>query len=143
MAERQKTPRGTMMTLIALGVVIGLMLSGTAMAASYLTKAKANKLYLNNSKTYVETGFTVGTNASDTQTVNCPAGWQALGGGVQPNSLTNTNLTVRYSAPVVNGDNLVAAADGQNPKSTGWTVRVANSSGVSSFTYAVGVICSK
>lgn len=131
------------MTLIALGVVIGLMLSGTAFAASYLTKAKANKLYLNNTKTYVQTNFLVSPSTSQTASVNCPVGWQALGGGMQPNSISTNALLLRYSGPLVDGDNLVAATDGANPGSTGWTVRVANTDGVSSYTYAVGVICSK
>lgn len=141
--ESKRSDRWTKTTLIALGLVIGLMLTGTAFAASYLTKAKANKLYLNNTKTYVETGISVTPLTSSTTNVNCPAGWQALGGGMQPNTLSTTDLVLRYSGPLVNGDNLVAASDGKNPKSTGWTVRVANLSGGVTYTYAVGVICSK
>ena len=132
-----------MMALIALGVVIGLMMTGSAMAGAALTKSRANKLYLNNTKTYVDTNFQVNANSSLTATVNCPDGWQALGGGVQPNTISNFDLLVRHSGPMVNGDNLVAANDGQNPKSTGWQVRIQNTDGVSAYTFAVGVICSK
>jgi len=135
--------RSTKVTLIALGVVIGLMLTGTAFAASYLTQAKANRLYLNNTKTFVQTGLTVLPSTSVTSSINCPSGWQALGGGMQPNSVSTNSLMLRYSGPLVDGDNLVAAGDGKNPRSTGWTVRVANLDGVSSYTYAIGVICSK
>jgi len=124
-------------------VVIGLLMSGTALAITYLTKTDANKLYLNNSHTWVVTGELITPGTSKTTTIECPKGYQALGGGMQPNSVNTTELVIRYSAPMVAHDNLVAAADGKNPKSTGWTVRVANLSGSSSFTYAVGVVCSK
>jgi len=143
MTGEKRTGRSTKVTLIALGVIIGLMLTGTAFAASYLTQAKANRLYLNNTKTFVQTGILVSSSASQTSSINCPAGWQALGGGMQPNSTSTNSLVLRYSGPLVDGDNLVAAADGRNPRSTGWTVRVANLDGVSSYTYAIGVICSK
>lgn len=143
MKEKLKGQKRTTATLIALGIVIGLMLSGTALAASYLTKTQGNKLYLNNTKTYVQGNFTVSASSSTTGQVSCPTGWQALGGGVQPNSITANTLAVRWSAPIVDGDNLVAAGDGQNPRSTGWAARILNTDGVSSYTFSVGVICSK
>lgn len=141
--ETTKRPKKELITMLLVGVMVGLMLTGTAFAASYLTKPKAQKLFLENTKTYVDSSFTVTPSSSLTGTVNCPTGWQATGGGVQPNSLTSTALTVRWSPPVVAGDNLVAAADGKNPASTGWAARIANSDAGVSFTFAVGVICSK
>jgi len=141
--DRSSGRWSTRVTLIALGVVIGLLMSGTALAVTYLTKSQANKLYLNNSHTWVITDEFVGANSSNTTTIYCPAGMQALGGGMQPNTVGSNDLWLRYSAPMVAGDNLVAAADGKNPRSTGWTVRVANTSGSVGYTYAVGVICSR
>lgn len=143
MTGNETSGRSTKVTLIALGVVIGLMLTGTAFAASYLTQAKANRLYLNNTKTFVQTDISISPGLSQTASINCPSGWQALGGGMQPNSTSTNQLMLRYSGPLVDGDNLVAASDGKNPRSTGWTVRVANLDGVSTNTFAIGVICSK
>jgi hypothetical protein len=141
--ERSSGRWTTRVTLIALGVVIGLLMSGTALAITYLTKTDANKLYLNNSHTWVITDELVSPNSSKTTYIDCPKGYQALGGGIQPNTLSTNDLLLRYSGPMVAHDNLVAAADGKNPKSTGWTVRVSNTNGSVSLTYAVGVICSK
>lgn len=138
-----KRSKKELATMLLVGVMVGLMLTGTAFAASYLTKSKGQKLFLENTKTYVDTTFTVPAASSLTGQVDCPAGWQATGGGIQPLNTDSPDLTVRWSAPVVASDNLVAASDGKNPASTGWAARLANSNGVSAYTFAVGVICSK
>ncbi len=134
--------RGSRITNLLLGLLIGMMLTGTAWASSYLTRATADKLYLNNTKTYVVTDHLLSPSSTNTITMKCPAGWQALGGGLQAND-SSAPIIIRDSAPVVAGDNLVAASDGVNPKSTGWRVRASNASGSISYTVAVGVICSK
>lgn len=85
---------------------------------------------------------TVGTNASATATVDCPAGWQALGGGVDFQSQSTTSIDVLFDGPLVAGDNLIAASEGKNAASTGWKVRVQNNDLVASYTFVVGVICS-
>ena len=106
-------------------------------------KPKADDRYLQNTKVYATDRVIISPGNAQTITKNCPSGWQALGGGVDPVSQSVNVLTVVYSGPMVDGDNLVAADPGQNPAATGWKVRVHNGDGASSYEVVVGVICAK
>ena len=70
----------------------------------------------------------------------CPAGSQALGGGVDFEA-ANADVQVISSAPIVSGSNLFAVASGKNPAGEGWRVTMHND-GVSAVNGKVGVICS-
>ncbi len=127
-------------------------------AASFLTKAKAKKIfytkknadakflelaetdprYLQQTKVVVVED-TVGPTSNEITDALCPAGHEAVGGGYQFQS-DDLVPDVVWSEPLVNGDNLTAAGAGTYPASTGWRVNMDNTSG-SSYTYAVGVIC--
>jgi hypothetical protein len=80
----------------------------------------------------------VGTNASATASVDCPVGWQALGGGADFQTQSTTAIDIVFDGPLVAGDKLIAASEGNNPASTGWKVRVQNNDLVSSYTSLSG-----
>ncbi len=69
----------------------------------------------------------------------CPAGYQALGGGINFAD-TTPSVLVHWNEPLVASDNLTAATAGENPPANGWRVRVETTGG-GTFTYSVGVIC--
>jgi hypothetical protein len=88
-------------------------------AAAFLTKQKANKLFLGNI-TEVTTLSTVANNTGQSLTVLCPPGQQAVGGGARsPGTViagTEPNVMfVLESYPVINGGRPI-----------GWTVEVFN-----------------
>ena len=80
-----------------------------------------------------------GAGSQDTATVNCPAGHEALGGGVHFSS-NYPDVNVTWNGPLIEGDNIVAANPGQNGPATGWKVEVENTV-AGSWTYAIAVIC--
>lgn len=137
----RKATRTERVTLIVVGLIMGMLLSGTAVAASYLTRTQANKFYLENTKTFV-TNSVIAGNASQNTSVDCPQGWQAVGGGVEAGALYSNLVKERWSAPVVDGYNLIAMPDGKNPASTGWAVRVENEN-ANQQSYTVAVICTR
>ena len=78
----------------------------------------------------------------ETKIVNCPAGYEAVGGGVDFGVQTTFAQGVRVVAngPRVEDDRSIAANDGQNSAATGWFVSLDNE-GTDTFTYAVTSIC--
>jgi hypothetical protein len=129
-------------------LIVGLWLqpatavTGTAhhLWVSYI-RPRADDRYLQNTKTYI-TSFSIGAGASITADSDCPSGWQAIGGGVDFVSGAAAQVSVLSNAPKVNGDNIVAAADGRNPAPDGWRVKMHNNNGSGSYTGAVAAICS-
>jgi hypothetical protein len=81
-------------------------------------------------------------NQMETKIVSCPAGYEAVGGGVDFGVQTTFAQGVRVVAngPRVEGDRSIAANDGQNSAATGWFVSLDNE-GTDTFTYAVTAIC--
>jgi hypothetical protein len=81
-------------------------------------------------------------NQMETKIVSCPAGYEAVGGGVDFGVQTTYAQGVRVVAngPRVEGDRSIAANDGQNSAATGWFVSLDNE-GTDTFTYAVTAIC--
>ena len=120
----------------ALGVLIAMLAFNPADAGPSKTKV------LKPTKVFVAEGEVAGGAGSDETTVaRCPKGWQVTGGGIDFGS-GDPDVTVPYNGPLVQNDNLVAASVGQNPGARAWRVRVENNGG-SSWTYAVGAICTK
>lgn len=80
----------------------------------------------------------------ETKIVNCPAGFEAVGGGVDFGAQTTFAQGVRVVAngPRVEGDRAIAANDGQNSAAAGWFVSLHND-GTDTFTYVVAVICAQ
>ena len=134
-------------TVLMAGILVFAM-AGSAAAALTIAqiwdgiRPKADARYLQDTKVYATDWVTIGSSSGQTIVRNCPKGWQALGGGIDAVSQSTNDLDVVYSGPMVDGDNLVAAAPGKNPPGTGWKVRVVNNSGSVSYDVVVGVICS-
>jgi hypothetical protein len=76
--------------------------------------------------------------------VNCPGGYEAVGGGVDFGQQTTFAQGVRVVAngPRVEGERAIAANDGQNSAAAGWFASLDNN-GAETFTYAVAVICAQ
>jgi hypothetical protein len=73
-------------------------------------------------------------------TVSCPAGYEAVGGGVDvSNRLTNL---VTSSGPTFGGAALVGQTDGQHAAAAGWQASVRNNDTAASV-MKVAVICAK
>ena len=102
-------------------------------------KPKADARYLQNTKTFVVSG-TVNNGSFDTAIANCPVGWQAVGGGVDPNNVLTMDVT--SSNPVIQGTRTLLTPNGENGRATGWLGAVTNNSG-SAATFKVAVICSR
>ena len=107
-------------------------------------RPKADARYLQHANVYVSASDTLGSGVgtSETKTIDCPAGTQAVGGGVDFNQ-ASANVDVVANGPLVAGDNMVAASTGKNGKATGWKVSLVNEEAAVSYTYRIGAICSK
>jgi hypothetical protein len=104
-------------------------------------RSMADARYLQNTRVFVSSAFTVGALGDHEETVDCPAGWQAIGGGVDFVT-ANANVRVVSSAPIVLDANLFQADDGRNPWATGWRVTVSNL-GVTGVDGKAAAICTR
>jgi hypothetical protein len=90
----QKGRRGLrrLPALVAIMIVAGIVLTpAIGGAAAFLTKAKADRRYLQNTSTVRSSAVTAPT-TSATLTATCPPGLQAIGGGAEsPAFLTSTS----------------------------------------------------
>lgn len=157
MRTRVAVLRGVAVLAVA-ALAAGALAITPGSAASFLTKAKAKKIfytkknadakflelaetdprYLQQTKVVVVED-TVSPTSNQITDALCPAGHEALGGGYQF-ATQNVPPPAVWDEPLVNGDNLTAAGAGTFPATNGWRVNVDNTTG-SSYTYAVGVIC--
>ena len=144
----RSTRRWRLATLLALGVVIGVLVSATPAGAHFQAsinhiwshiKPKADARYLQNTKTIIVSD-TANAGTFETATVMCPDGWQAVGGGVDPNNVLT--MVVTSSGPLVNGTRTLLTADGSHGKSNGWLGAVRNND-ASNLSFKVSVICAK
>ena len=120
----------------ALGALIAMIALSPADAGQTKTKV------LKPTKVVIAEGEVGSGNGADDDTVaRCPTGWLATGGGVDFGE-DDPDVTVPYNGPLVQNDNLVAASPGLNPPAKAWRVHVENND-TGSYTYSVGVICSK
>jgi hypothetical protein len=104
-------------------------------------RPRADARYLQNTHVFVSGVFTLGIAADLTVTRLCPAGQQAIGGGVDFDD-ENADVQVISSAPVVEGTNLFAADPGPNPAAGGWRVTMHNA-GLASVDGVVGAVCTR
>ena len=74
----------------------------------------------------------------DIQSVDCPSGYEATGGGVDGDAF----LIVRASNPKVAGNRTFLTPDGAQAAATGWFVTVYNNS-VATATWKIAVVCAK
>jgi hypothetical protein len=127
------------LTVAAIVVGAAILTPAVSGAAAFLTKQKANKLFLGNT-VEVTTTTTVANNTGQSMTVLCPPGQQAVGGGAKsPGTVINGTepnvMFVLESYPVINGG-----------RSVGWTVEVFNSQlggGSGPISVTASAVCSK
>jgi hypothetical protein len=101
------------------------------------TKTAADARYLRGTQTVLKTASVNNANFAVAR-VDCPAGSQAVSGGVDNfNVLT---MQVTSSGPVVNNVRTLGLANGTYPAATGWQASVANNSGATA-TFVVSVVC--
>jgi hypothetical protein len=105
-------------------------------------RPRADVRYLQNTKVIVSATASVAALGNQSATVDCPAGLQATGGGVDFDDDTAT-VQVVTNAPTIAGGSIADATAGVNPKATGWEVSVVSLEALTAQTFVVGVICSK
>jgi len=152
---KERSKRGTrlrrMIVVLAIGVAIGTMIMATPASAHFRSsidhiwshiKPKADARYLQNTVRVVKFGGTVALGGFDSEIVNCPAGYQAIGGGVDINQVAGGDIA--SSHPVRDGARALTLADGQHPAANGWYGAINNDSdSPSTAPYWVVVVCSK
>lgn len=131
--ERRRLLRRAVPLLLA-GIIGGAAVLTPAMgsAAAFLTKAKGDKRYLQNTSV-ATANVTAPPNTPTTATVNCPPGLQALSGGADSpfflGTSTSDGIILTESKPVLAGSRAV-----------GWTVEFIN--GISNTPATVHAVCS-
>lgn len=134
--------------LVVAGLVIGVTMMATPAVGhvggtvNHLwghIKPKADARYLQNTKVVVVSDTALNAQ-HETQVAACPAGWQAIGGGVDPNNVLTMQITA--SGPMVQDVRPLSLADGTHGSANAWWGAVVNNSG-SSATFKVAVICAK
>lgn len=130
--------RPVALAIVAIVVGAAILTPAVGSAAAFLTKQRANKLFLGNTSEATTT-TTVGNNSGQSITVLCPPGLQAVGGGAQtPGQIvTGTEPTAMFileSYPLISGG-----------RSIGWVVEVFNQelSSAQSITVTASAVCSK
>jgi hypothetical protein len=121
------------LALVAVAIVAGATLIAPTVGntATFLTKRKANRLYLGNT-VIVSTTATLAPQTGQAVTVQCPPGRQAVDGGfVTDVSLSSGGSLPTESYPVPSG-----------ARSVGWTVEAFNSDSAS-HPVTVHAVCSK
>jgi hypothetical protein len=149
--KKSATRRWRATALLALGAIIGTMLVAQPAGAHFLPsishiwshiRPKADARYLQNTKTVVKAGPVVALGSFGSQTVMCPAGYQATGGGVDINQVAGGH--VASSHPLINGQRALTFADGVHGRANGWYGAINNdSASPSTAPFFVVVICSK
>lgn len=114
---------------------------GETAAHSY-SKGESDGRYLRGTVTVVKTiAASVASGSFVTGEVKCPSGYQAVGGGIDPNGVFFGKVSA--TGPLINGARPVLTPDGQYGPANGWFAAVTTegaSSGVSAVKMAV--VCS-
>jgi hypothetical protein len=133
----QKVRRGSrrLPGLVAIMLVAGIILTpAIGEAAAFLTRAKADKRYLQNTST-VRVTTIVPPSSFTTQTATCPSGFQAIGGGAES--------PVFASQADPRGFVMLESKPVGGPRPTGWYVEAANLFGTDPLELSVVAVCSK
>jgi len=106
------------------------------------TKAESDGRYLRNTIVVVKTlANTVAKDSFETGIVNCPSGYQAVSGGVDPNGVFYGKVS--SSGPMINGQRLEQTADGQYGPATGWFLAISTQgTTVGTEVVKMAVVCS-
>jgi hypothetical protein len=128
---KRRPARWRSVAVITLGLMVGSVGTGVGIAAlKGVTKKKADRKFLQNT-TVAQQTFTVGGGSVSQLSVNCPAGFQAVGGGIDSPSLYPSGIVIATEQrPIQAG-----------PRSVGWYVEAAGSG--PGTTVTVYAVCSK
>lgn len=151
MKRKAFRPRRTgAIALVIVGLVIGVAMMATPAighvggTVSHLwsqhIKPKADARYLQNTIVVTETSGSITPGNFGTARADCPAGWKAIGGGLDLDNVLT--MVVTASTPIVNDQSIIFLADGQHPAATGWQGHARNN-GAGNAGFKVAVICSK
>jgi hypothetical protein len=87
--------------------------------SKFYTKAQSDGRYLRSTVVVIGTiAESLAADDFETGTVSCPAGYQAVGGGVDPNNVFFGKVS--HSAPTFNMTRTNSVADGQQGPANGW-----------------------
>jgi hypothetical protein len=105
-------------------------------------KAESDGRYLRGTITVVGSIPVVAPNSFESGSVSCPAGYQAIGGGVDPFNVFFAKVS--QSAPTYNGERALFQSVGQHGPANGWegTISTEGAGTGSAGTSRVVVICS-
>jgi hypothetical protein len=146
MVERQVVRRAGVLGLIAVAAIVSVALVSPAVAAKgsawKQVRPMADSRYLQNTSVYASDPVSVASGDTDTATADCPAGMQAIGGGVDSDA-DGITFSVLASGPTVGGETLLAVDVGKNAAATGWSATVENLDMLAAHDFAVGVICAR
>jgi len=114
--------------------------TGTVDTTQFYNKAASDARFLHGTITVSKSG-TILTGNFNTLQADCPAGYQAIGGGIDENNVFTMAIT--SSGPVVNGGRTLGlnGSDGQHAAATGWYGAAVNNTG-STAPFVVTAICS-
>ncbi|MDQ6817870.1 MAG: hypothetical protein M3018_10785 [Actinomycetota bacterium] len=133
---------------IANGAVTGgkvkLSTLGTVPSASTAKNALAlggapPSAYLKGTVTVVAKSANISPGKYGTAIATCPAGYQAIGGGVDPFNVLSDDVTA--SAPMFNGSRTLGANVGNGPAANAWWGAVANNGAGATDHFQVAAIC--
>jgi hypothetical protein len=115
---------------------------GTVDTSNFYTKSQSDARYLRSTVVVVKTiAASVASENFTAGTVECPSGYQAVSGGVDPNGVFFGKVAA--SAPSFSGHRLLEVSDGQQGPANGWWGAVTTQgAGTGTGVVKVAVICS-
>jgi hypothetical protein len=115
--------------------------AGTYSRGETYTRAESNARFLGSTVTVVKTlAASIPANSFEDDLVSCPAGYQAIGGGVDPDGVFYGKVS--SSSPTYGGSRLSAVASGQTGPATGWYGAVTTEgAGTATGVVKLAVIC--
>jgi hypothetical protein len=111
--------------------------TGTVDTTNFYTKAQSDARYLRGTVTVIATASATNGNFQ-VAVASCPSGYQAIGGGVDPNNVFTMQVT--QSTPLINGNRPLLMSAGQYGPANAWSGGVVNNSG-STANFSVTAIC--
>ena len=113
--------------------------AGTVDTSSFYTKTQSDARFLRGTITVVAHHTIAGSTFEEAR-ANCPAGYQAVGGGVDPSNVFTMSVT-NSSPNIENTSRMSTLPDGNHAAATGWIAWVRNESATAG-TIGVAAICS-
>lgn len=111
---------------------------GVVDTSQFYSKTQADARYLRGTLTVVATG-TINGSGFGSATATCPTGYQAIGGGVEPENVAQ--MYVSSSQPIIDSKVLGGLTDGQHAPATAWRADVVDTTGPSARKVKVVAIC--